>query len=264
MKTLRIFCLLLVMAGLLTACAAQSPRQQAPAADPASARAVWQALLSQSARHPEAPYRLNMSLRFGKDGDTRRVTALLWGNNDHALRLDVMAGVGAVVANILEDGTHFLVYAPHENRAYFHQGSTRPLLKVGVPVPLALTDLSALLNGRYAAVFGTAEGTATSAGNGCLAFALPGRPGGVLEVDAGGLPRRWREDGSRGWTMEVAYDDASLPRRLNLTHANGQKAIVLVKQRDAAVSPFTQSQLSLSLPENAPLLPLSRYRAPAD
>lgn len=263
MKKLCILCLLLAMTTLLAACAA-GPSRQALKADPASAHTVWQACLAQSASHPQAPYRLNMSLRFGKEGDTRRVTALFWGNDDHALRLDVMAGVGAVVANILEDGSHFLVYAPRENRAYFHQGSTSPLLKVGVPVPLALTDLSALLNGRYAAVFGTEEGQATQAQNGCLAFALPGRLGGVLEVDARGLPRRWLEDGHKGWVMEMDYDEAGLPRKLHLEHARGQKAIVLVKQRDAVQTPFSPAQMSLSLPESAPLLPLSRYRNPAE
>ena len=50
--------------------------------------------------------------------------------------MDVMAGIGAVVAKIWESGDEFLVYSPTENRAFFHQGSNKPLLRVGVPVPL--------------------------------------------------------------------------------------------------------------------------------
>ena len=64
--------------------------------------------------------------------------------------------------------------------------------------------------------------------------------------------------------MEIRYDEQDLPRRLDLTHASGKKAIVLVKQRDALQQAFTEEQLGLSLPEDTPLLPLSRYRTPAD
>ena len=86
----------------------------------------------------------------------------------------------------------------------------------------------------------------------------------ALPLDAQGLPVRWTENGDKGWRMELLYDEQGLPRRLNLTHANGQKAIVLVKQRDTVQQPFTEEQLGLALPEDTPLLPLSRYRAPAD
>ena len=62
--------------------------------------------------------------------------------------------------------------------------------------------------------------------------------------------------------MEILYtDDASpLPRRLNLTHSNGKRAIVLVKEREKPAQAFTEAQLSLPLPEDVPLLPLSQFK----
>lgn len=251
---------------LLTACAGKGRETPPPLDSPtAAARSenVWQALEKQSARHAAASWRLNLSLRFGTEGNTRRVTALFWGNDDSHLRLDVMAGVGAVIANIVEDGPRFLIYSPRENVAYFHEGSTRPLLKVGVPVPLALADLAALLNGRFTRAFGEGHTPVATEGVGAAAFSLDKRFGGVLSVDEQGLPLRWTENGDKGWIMDIACDDQGLPRRLDLTHANGQKAIVLVKQRDNPAVPFAPDQLALSLPEDTPLLPLSRYRAPA-
>ena len=223
----------------------------------------WQAFTALNAG-AAAPYRLQMSLRFGEEGNTRRVTALLWGNGGRELRLDVMAGVGTVVAKILEDGQHFLVYAPLENKAYFHQGATSPLLKVGVPVPFGLARLTALLTGHYAAAFGDSYSEGALLADGQAQFTLEGTPGGRLTLDAAGLPVAWRETRADGWRMGIVYDDATppLPRRLNLTHANGKRAILLVKERENPAAPFTQEQMRLTLPEGAPLLPLSQYRAP--
>ena len=260
MKKLALLC----MALLLCACARQAPGPGAPGGEGGEALAGrWQAYARQGAG-TEAPYRLQLSLRFGEEGNTRRVTALLWGNGGRELRLDVMAGVGTVVAKILEDGEHFLVYAPLENKAYFHQGAASPLLKVGVPVPFGLARLTALLTGHYAGAFGDAYSEATLLSDGMAQYALTGKPGGLLTLDAAGLPVAWREGKADGWRMEIVYDEAAppLPRRLTLTHARGQRAILLVKEREMPGAPFTGEQMRLTLPEGAPLLPLSQYRAP--
>lgn len=138
----KILCLIVLMF-MASACA-----RQPSIVPPADSADRWQAFVARSGAVKEAPYLLNASLRFGTEGDTRRVTALLWGNDSRSLRMDVMAGIGAVVAKIWESGDEFLVYSPTENRAFFHQGSNKPLLRVGVPVPFALDELAALLNGR--------------------------------------------------------------------------------------------------------------------
>ena len=260
MKKLALLCVAL----LLCACAKQAPQPGTSGGEDDLALAQrWKAFTAMGAG-AAAPYRLQVSLRFGEEGNTRRVTALLWGNGGRELRLDVMAGVGTVVAKILEDGQHFLVYAPLENKAYFHQGATSPLLKVGVPVPFGLARLTALLTGHYAAAFGDAYTDAELLSDGVAHYTLEGKPGGRLSLDAAGLPVAWRESAANGWRMEIAYDDATppLPRRLTLNHASGKRAILLVKERENPASPFTQEQMRLTLPEGAPLLPLSQYRAP--
>jgi outer membrane biogenesis lipoprotein LolB len=125
--------LLLCALALLCACARQ-PVMEAPSPEArARLEQTWQRYVAADDAVAPAPYRLQLSLRFGTEGDTRRVTALFWGNGQRKLRMDVMAGVGATVANILEDGQHFLVFAPNERKAYFHQGANKPLLQVGVP-----------------------------------------------------------------------------------------------------------------------------------
>lgn len=265
MKKIPILILLLV----LSACARPVPPEPA---DIASAEKNWQDFLSAGKAHGGTPQRISLSLRFGTSGDTRRVTALVWGNGgkagDEAVRLDVMAGIGALVACVLDDGNKFQVYSPREEKAFWHDGENKPLLKVGVPVPFNLTQLFAIVCGRTGEAFGNSHGPAEVLENGRICFELTDRPGGKLTLDEKGRPVQWAENGKKGWQMELAYEDDSgiadpgnafLPHKLRLTHAKGQKAIVLIKEREKTGSAFGKNQMSLKLPMGIKLLPLSEY-----
>ena len=212
----------------------------------------WQQYLSVCDAAKTAPYRLQMSLRFGNEGDSRRVTALAWGNDTHLVRLDVMAGVGVTVAKIMQDDEHFLVLDPRNNKAYFHQGANKPLLKIGVPLPFDLGQLTALLCGQYGSVFGR-ETVGVARG----AFALPGETQATLALDEQGRPSVWAEQ--NGWNMELAYDDAGLPNKVRLNHPNGKKAILRVKGRETPAA-FAEKQLRIALAPGTDIQPLARYQ----
>lgn len=261
LRLLFLFCFLLA----LNACA-RPPRSGTPEA-PAAADEVWKRYEAYcTAQDPARPYRVQASLRYGKQGDTRRVIVLLWGNGDAPLRLDVTAGVGVTVARIFEDGDEFVVYAPNEHRAYFHQGRQKPLLQVGVPVPFGVADLADALNGRFGLLFGTVrQGDAVVRSNGNLAYVLsPGHTGGILELTPQGVPVYWTENSNtaEAWNIRISYDDSvpPLPRKLEITHTGGQRAILLVKEREFPAAPFTASQLRLIVPEGTQMLPLRQYR----
>lgn len=247
----------------LGACAKQIPLPST-SEDPAAAAALWQRFEAASAS-PARPFRVQMSLRYGPEGDSRRVVALLWGNDPRQLRLDVMAGVGVTVANIAEEGDHFLLYDPGQNKAYFHQGTQKPLLVMGVPVPLGIADLSDLLQGRYAAVFGNQYSVAHSSPTavGSMVYTLEHkRLHGQLFIDDRGLPVEWREDGAQGWRMRLAYSDDQppLPRRIEIDQpgagSQNKKALILVKERAFPDKAFTPENLKLILPEDTPVQPL--------
>ena len=229
-------CLLLLQ---LFACA----KQPVPV-DPARADRLWQGFV-QGASVATAPFRDDMSLRFGSEGNTRRVTALLWGNGDNTLRLDVRAGVGATLAMVRQEGEHFLLYMPMEQKALFHMGPTSPLLKIGVPLPLDLFRLEALLHGRYSAVFGDKYLSASSDKQG-TAYELSEGIGGTLVLSDNALPLAWKND---QWTMSLGLDEQGLVRRVELVNTRNEKAIVLVRKRETPSSPFTRSQMSLALPD---------------
>ena len=112
----------LILAALLVlslqACATRGTEIGTSAPSDAS-NAAWQAYQGYaSARASDHdPYRLSGSLRYGSQGDTRRVETLLWSNGYLPIRLDVMAGIGALVARIQETQDSFTAYAPNENKA---------------------------------------------------------------------------------------------------------------------------------------------------
>lgn len=247
----------LLLLGLCLLCFACAKRPQAPMA-PDMQHELWQDM--QALSGIQGPYRDQLSMRFGKEGETRRVTAIIWGNNDKELRLDVMAGVGSVIAKIRQDGDHFLIYTPREDKAYFHEGASRPLLRAGVPVPFDLGQLAALLNGHYEQLFGAKYESAAAGSKGGIDYAIGGKLAGTLTLGEKGLPLAWRQK-KGGWTLNLGYDETSplLPRSLKLTNDKGQRAIILVKERENPDRAFDREQMELVLPESATLLPLSKF-----
>lgn len=258
MRTLSIAASLLCLL-CIAACGRHTADPTAPLGASADADARWAAYARDPG--PAAPWRLGLSLRFGTQGDTRRVTGLFWGNDSSALRLDVMAGVGAVLAGISQDGDAFVVFAPRENRAYVHRGAVMPLLKAGVPLPFSLAQLADLLRGRHVRVFGNGHGPAAPASGRPdeLDYPLTGGPGGILGLDPAGRPTRWTEAGGRGWRMDLSHGDDGLPRRLEMEHADGPRATLLVKERETPER-FSKEQLGISIPESAVILPLERMQ----
>lgn len=251
---------------------------------------MWNAYLARArddASFRAGPFRDDLSLRFGTEGNTRRVTALFWGNGARDLRLDVRAGVGATVAMVRQREEHFLIYAPMEGRAFFHEGAASPLLKMGVPLPLDLPRLEALVHNRFADVFGTVrDGTARAVRTGDgVAFVLAkgngaegdagGRSeaadsgeatgagrgmGGTLVLDGAGVPRSWSD---AHWTMVLGYDDAGLVDRVDLTRrdaavGDADMAVLLVKKRADNVARFDDAAMELEIPASATLDPLDR------
>ena len=246
---------------LLNACAA---RQGETPLEPLTARNIWEGYAQYAAKSAEEhrhPSRVQASLRVGGKDEERRVIVLLWENGGGPIRLDVRAGVGMSAAKILQTDSRFLLYSMLENRAYSHEGPQQSLLAYGLPLPFGLRDLAALLAGDYGAVFGLAPPEdPRSAQDGGMFFTLPkkGSPGGVLELDAHGLPRSWREE-KGGWRLTFTHDgDKAFPRpeQIEARHENGNYAVLLVKERRRPDRPFAPEQLDLRLPPDIQALPL--------
>ncbi len=275
------FLILLVL--LLCACGKTVPPVAPPAPEPVekttpkkepkktSGEIFWEKYL-QSYDIPTQPFRTQLTLRYGREGETDRVNGLLWGNDEKEMRLDLSAGVGVTGAKIYDGPRQFVVFMPQKKRAYRYVGTEKPLFSVGVPMPLGLAHLSLLISGHNAKVFGEiyAENIPLKQANiskdiladlpknaeayilGNAAFA------GTLVLDAKGLPHYWQAEDNDGWNMEFNYKNKQkLPFRIIITHgATKQKALLLIKEREKDVKTFTGVKLKLILPRNTPISPL--------
>ena len=246
--------LLILLFLLCCSCAKQGPVTEAP--DKEIAQARWDLMLTEPQMEP---FRIQFSLRFGEEGNTRRVTGILWGNSPETLRMDIMAGVGVIIAKIADSPDKFLLYSPRENTLYSHEGDEKPMLKIGMPLPFTLRMLAALLEGQYASVFGSSYTAAEPNNDGTIVYTLNEGPQGQLAVNPEGVPVAWKQ-GSKGWRMSITPEENSrLPKSLRFTNTDGKIAIVLVKERENSES-FNAEQMELPIKGKYKELPLSKYR----
>lgn len=271
--------------GLLSACGAVRQQQGTPV-PPEQAVAAWNAydIYATDRESENGPYRVNASVRFGEKGDTRRVVVLIWGNGDTpqkaksgdtgtaealpgAIRMDVMAGLGPLVARLREAPGEFIAYTPRENSAMVYHGRGRVRVNIiGSPLPFGLRDFTALLRGRFHEVFGPAEGlhpVFTPKGN--IVYTLEGGDrDGSLELRPDGLPARWQEKGSKGWSMSLDYEAEEngvlRPYKMVLEDPEGRNAIFLVKNRERPGKHFSAEQLALPLPPETKIEPVREGR----
>ena len=209
---------------------------------------------------PNQPYAANLSLRIGRKGDTRRITALLWGNDASTIRLDIQAGVGATLAKIFVDPNHFLLLDPLHNKAYTHQGSEQPRLKIGIPLPLTLANMADLINGRFVHVFGHDHNPGVATVDG-VRYALKGRFTGEIELDNNARLIRWQENkNGHGWDLRLEYEAAKTPAKITLKNHRGEFAIIAVKEH-SRVEPYSKEALTLTIPASYTSLPLAQYTA---
>lgn len=237
------------------------PEDQAFPGDKAAR--IWQKLdaRAKSAEFMKGPFRISATLRYtDKAGDNTRVSSLLWGNgkteSPYPLRLDLLAGVGSVVAKVREDEISFVVYSPEEKTAYVHEGSPATLSSFGVPIPLSLSDLTLILTGRGGLLFlpenqsGRIPEDRKETPDGAH-FIVPGaKLPGELEVSDEGAPLEWHEINKDGWSivMEPGDKDPLVPKKLRVSHTKGYSALINVKEIARVSPPFTKAQLELPLP----------------
>ncbi|MDR2489533.1 MAG: hypothetical protein LBD42_08605 [Desulfovibrio sp.] len=241
------------------------PESDAGAASDNTAVRIWQRYTARDAAAEKisGPFRISANLRYtNASGENTRVSSLLWSNgkvdSPHPLRLDILAGIGAVAAKIREDDDSFIAFSPDEKIAYTRARDNRALLSFGVPIPLSLGDLTLLLTGRGGRLFLPA-GIRTDSGvppehdltDGGARYTIVGAPlSGMLELSDTGVPIAWREQKQSGWSLAIEPDDINplLPRKLSISHPKGYSALIVVKDISRVSPPYTDAQLEITLP----------------
>jgi len=255
---------------LLMACPRQPTITELP---PASFEKYWQAYAEQAKQAEErrTAFRMKATVQYETpDNNGHRMNALIWGNPDLPVRMDLNAGIGVLVAQVREDKHHFLLHMTEEKTAYAHQGSNKPFFSIGTPLPFTLELLIYLMNGRFGPVFGYEAGILQSSQGSRYVLGAKAPAQGVLSLSQKGLPLAW--DGSPpsgmpggqgyGWTMDMDYaeEDPFLPRRLILKHNKGYSATIHIRGRETLDELFPAGRLALELPPQTAVHPLDAQR----
>ena len=238
------------------------------------AQTAWRSYLVRAKAVPrtQGAFRISASVRYTTPQETQRVSALLWGNgkpgSPYPLRLDLLAGVGSIVAKVRETEHSFTAFVPDENVAYIHPEGARTLASFGVPIPLDLHSLTQMLTGRGHVLLLPAGAsleapmpTGFTVSQEGVRFPLPTAPlGGSLLLSPEGVPVEWQEDGDKGWVIGIEPENTGSlrPAKLRISHPNGYGALLVLKEITAMPAPFTKENMNLVLPKGVTERPLEQ------
>ena len=243
-------------------------------AEEQKAQTAWRSYLVRAKAVPrtQGAFRISASVRYTTPQETQRVSALLWGNgkpgSPYPLRLDLLAGVGSVVAKVRETEHSFTAFVPDENVAYVHPEGASTLASFGVPIPLDLHSLTQMLTGRghvlllpAGATLEAPMPTGFTVSQQGVRFPLPTAPlGGSLLLSPEGVPIEWQENGDNGWVIGIEPEKTGSlrPAKLRISHPNGYGALLVLKEIAAMPAPFTKENMNLVLPKGVTERPLEQ------
>lgn len=252
-------CLLVTFCLLFTACPAKTP--STPTAPPMedAAQIIWETYVTQqnSLTTDTMPFRLSGSLRFGPEEDTRRVTYILWGNDNQVLRLDVQAGVGASAAKVQQGNGGLLIYLPQENTAYLSlEDQAKALETLGIKLPIALNELALFLRGHslHALELAINEPTplipqATVFTENGIQYTL-GQSNRQIKLELSPNATPLTLSFKDGWNLSFKLNEQNILSRVDGQNAEGYSLLLLIKENQNP-QPFSPEQLALIVPRDA-------------
>ncbi len=242
---------------LFTACAANTPGPATPMEG--ASQSLWETYTTEqnTLASDNTPFRLSGSLRFGPEEDTRRVTYILWGNDNQVLRLDVQAGVGASAAKVQQGNGGLLIYLPQENTAYLSlEDQAKALETLGIKLPVALNELALFLRGNSLRALELAVNeptplipqNAVPTANGIQYTLGQGKNQVKLELSlvAKPLSLSFKD----GWNLAFKLNDQNVLSRVDGQNAEGYSLLLLIKENQNP-QPYTPEQLALTVPRDA-------------
>lgn len=253
--------ILLSVCALLNACGPKPPPLGYD--DPDRVSIVWslfQASFVQTCR-PE-DFSLRASVNFSAPDRHSRFIVSMWGRTDFPIRLDVQAGVGAMLVHWREDRGDWLGFIPASGEAYVADTVQEGAWTTGLFMPVRLDALAQLLLGCWQNLV-PSEYEAVRLVDDTLEFSVTGQSTPLtLALSFNGKPVSISGPEHGGWTVSVDQwesDVASRPRRLSLVQGD-QSAMIRVQRLETSVRPWQDEDLRLDVPPGSTVwtVPLSQ------
>ncbi|BDQ38120.1 hypothetical protein SYK_24800 [Pseudodesulfovibrio nedwellii] len=193
---------------------------------------------------------------------TNRTIMTMWGNFDGAMRLDVAASIGKLLAHIREDDNGLLVFYPSDEEAYTHISPVLGATRLGMPFPFSLSELGNVLVGDFSGLapkrYTTADRVTSSQGG--YIFTFDNGLISSITLDVVGRPVRVEGrttksyENAHKWLLEInrfeesTSDVAPLPDKITLALDNGEKGVLHIKSRELMIAAWPAKSLNLILP----------------
>ncbi|MCG8531479.1 MAG: hypothetical protein MI749_12545 [Desulfovibrionales bacterium] len=264
----RLLCVLL-LAGSLFGCAQKIPQRTITHPAPtAQAESVWQQYLAHTATtNTTAPFSLSASFRFKTLESSNRASLKAWGNGNSPIRVDLLAPFGTVVASIRIGEGQVIIFEPEEKKAAYADSGSDVLIRLGLPVPVSIHHVMALLKGDYGSLFPQQYASAYLEGTSNVAYVFSSSTGslsqasaltdGILILDANGYPMEWRQTAPKKFSIVFDKYRDGRPAKITVSSGSDTSALFLIKDRAYPAVPYSPQALTLSLPADTEVFPLS-------
>lgn len=231
----------------LAGCAAIRPGGQSP---DIRARALWNRFAAENRVSAEA-FTLKASLNFSTPEKSHRLVLKFWGNFDYPVRLDISTGMGTPFTFWREDGSGWLAYYPQREQAFFHPDGRAGIRTLGLNAPFNLRGLGLILAGRWTDVLPEKYSSAHPVPGGYEYRFGPGHEIASITIDQDLGPVGLKPAGDADCVLSLedrAENPPHTPRRVKMTCATGETALLRVKDIQIRNQAWSAGSLDLSLP----------------
>lgn len=252
--------LLLALAWGVLLCSCGPKPQTRILDDPDMAVAAWsryQTTFFQTC--PARDFSLRASVNVASPERHSRFLLSMWGRTTFPIRLDIQAGVGAMLAHWREDESGWIGYAPSAREAYLADSVREGAQVAGLFMPLRLDSLAQILLGCWESISGPEYDRVELLGNN---FAFETTRDSVpltLVLAPDGRPVSASRGNGDLWTVGIdQWDNAAVPtpRRISLTQGE-QSAVIRIQRLDTDIAPWKAEELRLDLPPGTTLWTIS-------
>jgi len=192
---------------------------------------------------------------------TNRTVVSMWGDFSGAMRLDISAGIGKLLAHIREDKNGLLVFYPSDKKAYAHTNPVLGATRLGMPFPFSLNELANVIVGNFSGLV-TKRYSEAGRDKTNYVYQLDGGLVSSVTLDETGRPillegRTTKAyETARTWRLEInTYEEsvgktAPLPGRLTLAMDDGEKGVLRIKSRELKKVSWPTKSTDLKLPDD--------------
>lgn len=242
-------CLVLSLACLAAAaCTTLKPR---PEPAPEIFRSAWELFRTEYMQPcPARDFFVRASVNLSSGERSSRFLITFWGRTTFPVRMDLQAGIGAMLAHWREDQQGWLGYHPATKEAFYSHDSRAGAALLGLTMPLRLDAFARVIGGCWEGIV-PAEYSATRFALNRLEYLLEHQGQTVvLALTPEGRPLSLRLDDPSGWVMTIEEwlrDDRSRPGRIALQQGD-DVAVVRVQRLDFDFVTWQENDLDLELP----------------